>query len=214
MRFSRLLRRGRDLKMATKLHIGSGPSPIAGWVNIDILPYPGVDHIMDVRHGLPFDSVAFIFAEHFLEHLSLGDGLLFLRECRRALRPDGVLRLSTPNLDWVWLTHYKDPAGMSDQQRLLGCLEMNRAFHGWGHRFLYNSGTLSRALKAAGFAEITFTAYGESAQPELRGLERHERHADVPFAPSVLVAEGTGVAPPDWQFELEIAPFVRDYSAM
>lgn len=82
--------------MATKLHIGSGPSPIAGWVNIDILPYPGVDHIMDVRHGLPFDSVAFIFAEHFLEHLSLGDGLLFLRECRRALRPDGVLRLSTP----------------------------------------------------------------------------------------------------------------------
>ena len=62
-----------------------------------------------MRQGLPFADVASIYAEHFLEHLALDDGLAFLAECRRVLRPDGILRLSTPNLDWVLLTHYRGP---------------------------------------------------------------------------------------------------------
>ena len=38
-----------------------------------------------------------------------------MRESRRVLRDDGVLRLSTPNLDWVWVTHYRLDAA-DDQQ--------------------------------------------------------------------------------------------------
>lgn len=193
-----------------KLHIGSGPIALAGWTNIDIADYPGVDHVLDVRASLPFEDVEFIFAEHFIEHLTLADGLAFLRECRRVMRDDGVLRLSTPNLDWVWLTHYRHPDQLSDEHRLFGCLEMNRAFHGWGHQFLYNFRTLELALRAAGFDRIEPRGYGESEIEVLGGLERHDRSPDVPDAPSVIIAEARGRAEPPREFEEIIAPYVRD----
>ena len=50
-----------------KLHIGSGPVALSGWTNVDVVPYDGVHVLSDVRHGLPFANVEFIFAEHFLE---------------------------------------------------------------------------------------------------------------------------------------------------
>jgi predicted SAM-dependent methyltransferase len=193
-----------------KLHIGSGSSPLVGWVNIDIGAAEGVDYALDVRQGLPFSDVALIFAEHFLEHLTLAEGTAFLRECRRALSPAGILRLSTPNLDWVWLTHYKHPSEMSEDEQLFGCLEMNRAFHGWGHQFLYNQRTLTLALQDAGFEVVTPCRYGESETVALHGLERHERHADLADAPSVIVGECSGSRQAKGDFAPLIGPYLRD----
>ncbi len=196
-----------------RLHIGSGPLALPGWTNVDIQPWTGVDVVLDVREPWPFSDVELIFAEHFLEHLTLADGLTFLRSCRNALRAGGVLRLSTPNLDWVWLTHYKSPEQMTEEEELLGCLEINRAFHGWGHEFLYNRRTLSLALRAAGFADVVVCEYGKSARPELEGLERHERHRDLPDAPSVLVVEASGIISPDPSFITSVTPYLRDFEA-
>jgi predicted SAM-dependent methyltransferase len=162
----------------TRLHIGCGQQSIPGWINIDNQGLPGVDQVLDVRKGLPFANVAAIYAEHFLEHLGLEDGLAFLVECRRVLRPDGVLRLSTPNLDWVLLTHYRGPQAGDDDARE-DAIRLNRAFHGWGHQFLYNRAMLASAVKSAGFARGSFCPYGESDVPQLKGLERHETWEDT-----------------------------------
>src|SRR5688572_1785254 len=89
------------LNSQSKLHLGCGPLALPGWLNIDNEPYAGVDRVLDVTAGLPFEDVQFIFAEHFIEHLSFDASTALMRECRRVLREDGVLRLSTPNLDWV-----------------------------------------------------------------------------------------------------------------
>ena len=178
-----------------RLHIGCGQQSIPGWVNIDNQGLPGVDQVLDVRHGLPFRNVVSIYAEHFLEHLSLDEGLAFLQECRRVLSPDGVLRLSTPNLDWVIVTHYHGWQ-QPDEAARLDCVRLNRAFHGWGHQFLYNRAMLDAALRAAGFDGITACRYGESATPELAGLERHETWDDTPDLPHVLIAEASGRGDP------------------
>jgi predicted SAM-dependent methyltransferase len=196
-----------------RLHIGSGPLAIAGWTNVDVAPWTGVDVVLDVREPWPFEDVELIFAEHFLEHLTLAEGLHFLRECRRVLRDDGVLRLSTPNLDWVWLTHYRHPSELTDEEALIGCLEINRAFHGWGHQFLYNMRTLTLALHEAGFASITPRAYGESEIEALRDLERHERHRDLPEAPSVVIVEASGRQQTPSDFAMRIEPYLRDFTA-
>jgi predicted SAM-dependent methyltransferase len=196
-----------------RLHLGSGPIRIDGWTNVDVTAYDGVDVVLDVREPWPFENVELIFAEHFLEHLTLAEGLGFLRECRRVLRDDGVLRLSTPNLDWVWLTHYKPPDELSSEEQLVGCLEINRAFHGWGHEFLYNFRTLQLALEAAGFEEVIAREYGESDVEALRNLERHERHRDLPNAPSVVVVEARGRKKSATRFEERIAPYLRDLAA-
>ncbi|MFY9552108.1 MAG: methyltransferase domain-containing protein [Thermoanaerobaculia bacterium] len=194
----RLFRKDRGAPRAaverpTRLHIGCGAQSIPGWINVDNQGLPGVDQVLDVRQGLPFAEVASIYAEHFLEHLGLADGLEFLKECRRVLRPDGVLRLSTPNLDWVLASHYRGPSA-SDEDARLDCMRLNRAFHGWGHQFLYNRATLGSALRGAGFGEVAFCRYGESARPELSGLERHETWEDTPELPHVLIADASGTA--------------------
>ena len=178
-----------------RLHIGCGQQSLPGWINIDNQGLPGVDQVLDVRRGLPFSGVATIYAEHFLEHLALDDGLAFLAECRRVLLADGVLRLSTPNLDWVMLTHYRGPAASPDDARE-DCFRINRAFHGWGHQFLYNATTLESVLAAAGFARADRCSYGRSERPELAGLERHETWEDTPDLPHVLVVEAWGAAAP------------------
>ncbi len=174
-----------------RLHIGCGQQSIPGWINIDNQGHPGVDQVLDVRQGLPFRDVVSIYAEHFLEHLSLEEGLAFLRECRRVLSAEGTLRLSTPNLDWVLITHYRGRSA-SDEDARVDCMRLNRAFHGWGHQFLYNQSMLASALRSAGFARIQPYRYGESAVAELSGLERHETWEDTPDLPHVLIVEASG----------------------
>lgn len=139
---------------AGRLHIGSGPQSLAGWVNIDIVRYPGVDRVLDVTRGLPFKDVRFIFAEHFIEHLDLNAAMYLLLECRRVLGDGGVLRLSTRNLDWVWASHYG--LGAPKQDAVGSCFKLNGAFHAWGHQFLYNEATLTAPLFEAGFANVVF----------------------------------------------------------
>lgn len=171
---------------AERLHIGSGPQTFSGWVNIDLEMHPGVDLVHDVRDGLAFQDVRYIYAEHFIEHLTYDEGLRFFRECRTALRDDGILRISTPNLDWVMATQYITPDAITN------CFAMNKAFRGWGHRFLYNAATLEATLHAAGFASVRFFGYGESGDPLLSGLERHPTSPDSAETPHVIIAEATG----------------------
>ncbi|HVT03219.1 MAG TPA: hypothetical protein VHL58_07545 [Thermoanaerobaculia bacterium] len=176
----------------TRLHIGCGPVALPGWINIDNQPYPAVDRVLDVTTGLPFDDVSFIFAEHFIEHLSYQDGLKLLRSCRRVMNRTGVLRLSTPNLDWVWSTHYHFPHWSSADEPLRACFALNQAFRGWGHQFLYNMQTLQATLREAGFGKFVICRYGESSHPELQNLEKHETYVDVPELPHILVIEASG----------------------
>ncbi len=176
--------------MSLKLHIGSGPHHLDGWVNVDNQPYPGVDRVLDVTREFPFEDLSFVFAEHFIEHLDYRDALRLLRDCRRALRDEGVLRLSTPNLDWVWASHYRRV--LNDEQQVLGCFALNRAFRAWGHQFLYNFGALAATLRDAGFADVVRCQYGESPHPELRGLEAHERNPDFEGFSHILIVEASG----------------------
>jgi predicted SAM-dependent methyltransferase len=178
-----------------RLHLGCGQSPIPGWLNVDVQALPGVDRVLDVRNGLPFENVDSIYAEHFLEHLDVTEGLACLAECRRVLTADGILRISTPNLDWVFATHYRYGQWPVEEDAISDCFQLNRAFHGWGHRFLYNRPALVAALRAAGFAQVTMHRYGESDVPELASLERHEKSADSPELPHVLIAQASGRGP-------------------
>src|SRR5262249_53548833 len=145
------------------------------------------DVVADVTRGLEFADVEAVFAEHFLEHLGLDDALGFLLETHRVLAPRGCLRLSTPNLDWVWRTHYAFDA--PEPQRRLDAPRANRAFRGWGHQFLWNREMLAAALVACGFVDLAWPRYGESGREVFRGLERHETYPDAPELPHVLIVE-------------------------
>jgi len=170
-----------------RLHVGAGNQRLEGWINVDIRPFPGVDLVADVTQGLGLTDVDAVFAEHFLEHLAVDHALSFLIEVQQMLTADGRLRLSTPNLDWVWFTHYRLQA--PPEAKVGAALALNRAFHGWEHKFLWNRETLELALSLIGFRDLTWHRHGESDVEHLRGLERHETYDDAPDLPHVLIVE-------------------------
>lgn len=176
-----------------RLHVGCGPHILAGWVNIDLKELPGVDLVADVTTGLPFANVEAVYAEHFLEHLTVVEALAFLRETHRVLASDGWLRLSTPNLDWVWSTQYRLDGDRAERE--LMAMHLNRGFYGWQHRFLWNRELLSEALHALGFRDVAWCRYGESERTFFRGIEGHERYLDDEALPHVLIVEGRKGAP-------------------
>jgi predicted SAM-dependent methyltransferase len=172
---------------ALRLHIGSGNVRLPGWTNVDVQALPGVDVVADVTRGLGFAGAEAVFSEHFLEHLAIDDALSFLLEVHRVLAAGAWLRLTTPNLDWVWLTHYRLD-GEADGKRA-AALALNRAFRGWRHQFLWNREMLAEALAACGFEAVRWPSRGESELPLFRGLEMHDTYGDAGALPHILIAE-------------------------
>jgi len=178
-----------------RLHVGAGDKPIPGWVNIDRTAAPGIDLVSDVTEGFVFCDAAAVYAEHFLEHLSVTDAVRFLRDVHRALALDGKLRITTPNLEWVWATHYR--LDLEREEKRMKAIGLNRAFRAWGHRFLWNRELLETALDACGFTGITWCRRGESRHRLFRDLESHEAYVDVGHLQHVLIAEaGRGAEQP------------------
>jgi len=187
-----------------RLHIGSGNVRLPGWTNVDAQRLPGVDVVADVTRGLDFAGAEAVFSEHFLEHLAVDDALRFLLEAHRVLMDGGWVRLTTPNLDWVWLTHYRLEGEAAERRE--AALAINRAFRGWRHQFLWNREMLAEALAACGFEAVRWCRRGESELPFFRDLERHDTYGDSEEMPHVLIVEARKGEPrPDRLRELRAA---------
>jgi predicted SAM-dependent methyltransferase len=187
-----------------RLHIGSGNVRLPGWTNVDAQRLPGVDVVADVTRGLDFAGAEAVFSEHFLEHLAVDDALRFLLEVHRALMDGGWVRLTTPNLDWVWLTHYRLEGEAAERRE--AALAINRAFRGWRHQFLWNREMLAEALAACGFEAVRWCRRGESELPFFRDLERHDTYGDSEEMPHILIVEARKGEPrPDRLRELRAA---------
>ena len=121
----------------------------------------------------------------------------FLTEAGAALRPGQKIRLSTPGLEWVWRTHFRDSGDPADI--VTRTYRANTAFYGWGHQFLWSRPMLERYLRGTGFDQLTFHEYGKSDDPTLHGLEQHSDFQVVDGWPSVWIVEATatGARPSD-----------------
>lgn len=166
-----------------KLNVGSYTTMYhRGWHNIDIhnLIQFAQQHRYnfvhcDVRGGLPYQTgtVDLIMLCHFLEHLDYKQGLTFLRECRRVLKPEGAARIIVPDsgkLCMMYMNHLCHTPGTirgvpeADIKGLHTFDEINdeaaacptAAGKLWsllfaGHSCMYDTETLVHSLEQAGF---------------------------------------------------------------
>jgi hypothetical protein len=173
------------------LQIGCGPKHLrSDWWNTDLRPFEGIDEAMDATQPWRWtDLLEHVYAEHFLEHLDLEGAVRFLSYAGRALKIGGHIRLSTPGLEWVLTTHFR--LGAASHDLVLDTLRTNRAFHGWGHRFLYSRGMLEWLLAGLGYEDIRFHAYGESERPAFSNIELHGGWSVANDYPSVWIVEAS-----------------------
>ena len=155
-----------------------------GWHNIDLnnlemfAQQNGYRYSkLDVtKGGLPYttSSVDLIYTSHMLEHLTYKEGLAFLRDCRRVLKPEGAMRIIVPDASYLCrlFTGSEDfgLVGLTDLHEISnGCEEApTPAAKLWsllveGHKACYDGDTLKHYLKQAGFdSQVThFRMHGD-----------------------------------------------------
>lgn len=165
-----------------RFHLGAGPHQIPGWANIDI--YGRANLIWDLRKPLPVGKgrIRYVYAEHFIEHISRDEGLHLLRSLRALLHEEGVVRLSTPDLSFFAAAYLNGEVIRSLQYQWLPttpCEMMNDQMRQWGHQFVYDEPELRALLAEAGYREVKRVGWRESDHDALRGIETRPSLGDL-----------------------------------
>jgi len=153
-----------------KLQFGCGSNYILGWNNMDIE--------VDITKPLPFanNSADYIFSEHCIEHVTLQEGYSFIAECLRILKPNGKIRLATPDIENIAYNEtesyriFQKQHGWADGNK--GCGLRSIIFN-HGHQYVYSKQAMAAVLHGVGFNDITFTEVGQSTDTNLQNLEHH-----------------------------------------
>jgi predicted SAM-dependent methyltransferase len=193
-----------------RLEIGAGNTVVEGWLGTDLRPRHRAVLQMDATKRFPFpdDSLDYIHAEHLIEHITWQQGQKALAECRRVLKPGGVVRLATPDLASL-VAIYRGDAGPEGDHYLAWAYRaflrkaphvhpvflLNHNMRAWGHTFLYDAEVLRMAMEDAGFVDLEQCRLGESRHEHLRGVERHHakgsENRDRAVRFETMVFEGT-----------------------
>jgi SAM-dependent methyltransferase len=168
-----------------RLNWGCGGEPEPGWINSDIKDGPGIDISCDIREGLPLEagSIDYIASIHALPELPYPDLEPALVELHRVLRPDGVLRLSLPDLDRAIRAYLHRDADYflvpdDDVRSLGGKLIVQLTWYGYS-RSMYTFDFIEELLYRAGFHRVVRCAYRETASEHqgIVALDNRERES-------------------------------------
>lgn len=216
-----------------RINLGCGPNAPSGWLNIDgswnawlsnhswirrglmvagIIDKknPGAEWkvcplVHELTKPLPLsdESVFAVYASHVLEHLYVADAKRLLLECRRVLKPGGVLRLVVPDLEFMArdylaqkeITHkmngtnnrgsaadmFNNRLRFRSPQPPQGNLFF-RLYSLWKdfhyHKWMYDAGSLIQYVEDAGFSGVHQRDYLQSEIPGIAEVELAERVLD------------------------------------
>jgi len=135
-----------------KLHLGCGKHNIPGFVHVDAVDFPHIDHVAQIDNltFLPDNSVELIYNCHVLEHFKRKDVGRVLREWHRVLQPGGVLRTSVP--DFAKLVEVYQRYG--ELEMVVGGLFGRQDYLYNIHYNVFDYAQLEKELLGAGFTEV------------------------------------------------------------
>ncbi len=186
------------------LNIGTGVNVLEGWLNTDL--YPQNSNIAEVVYldasiKFPFKDATFnyIYSEHIFEHLHFEDSCNMLSECYRVLKPNGVMRLALPHIDFLkglyenpearvnsayiefskkhFIPEFTKVIGESNHYNIY---VINNFYRNWGHQVIHSFDTLKELVEKFKFRSIERKNVGESEIVNLKGLDGNGRAAGYP----------------------------------
>mgnify|MGYP001179874727 CR=1 FL=1 len=183
--------------MATFLEIAAEKPRGLNWTVMNKATHAGVQKGNATNIPLPYMDNEFdgIYSEHFIEHMYKYQGINFLKDAKRILKPGGVIRTVWPPYEFVQklvsnkeltddeqtfveqyhtfyvVKHNFAPKGNSHrskrEQCALGLLHQNGE-----HLYIWSKKELIKTLEAIGFKHVKERKYGESPTvTEFRNIE-------------------------------------------
>ncbi len=136
-----------------KVHLGSGPINIQGWINVDARDY---EHVHLVSNGFELGefadgAISEIYLCHVLEHFSFEESKALLKSLKVKLRPGGVIRISVPSFDRLIEVYKVSGFDITKVQfALMGGQDYQYNFH----KSLYNLKSLRQLLENCGYSNV------------------------------------------------------------
>ena len=138
-----------------KLHLGSGSRYLEGYLHIDIADYEHIDinSSVDKLNTIDNDTIDEIYASHVIEYFDRNEVESVLKEWKRVLKKDAVLRIAVPNFEAL-IKVYRETGEI---EKSLGPL-----YGKWGlndssfiyHKTVYDENSLTALLERIGFSDI------------------------------------------------------------
>ena len=200
-----------------KVNLGCGPSGIEGWLNYDwgilalLSKFVGLRkwlvkwgllskdydknwpelRLWDIRWRLPLknNSVDFIYCSHVLEHVEYWQSKNILKECRRVLKRNGVLRIVLPDMGLIVKKYFSDGPmnrtaeclrqkefnmnvfGVDRSKFNDGFLSKLQKFFIREHRWMYDEKDMVFLLKKAGFRKIKKCSFRKGKMADIDKLD-------------------------------------------
>jgi hypothetical protein len=196
---------------------GCGFSVGEGWINYDNSPtlrlnrtpllsslariagavqFPAKVVYGDVRNGplTPTNTCVGLYASHVLEHLSLEDFRIALRNSYMMLKPGGIFRLIVPDLKeraqrYIELFNngsteannfFLESTHLGVKSRPRGTSGILRSLFGnSAHLWMWDEKSMARELKHAGFTSIRRCMFNDSTDNMFQKVEHPDRFHDA-----------------------------------
>lgn len=197
-------------KSGLNVQYGCGLCAPDGWLSFDCSPtlrlqrlplvggifrswlnprFPDRVQVGDIRRGLPLTphSVHRLYCSHVLEHLSLADFRLALRNSRQLVQHGGIFRLVLPDLRNMAEYYVANPGpeaavkfisdtGLGSATRPKGLVARLRgAFGNSEHLWMWDFDSLRHELAMAGFSAIRRAEYLDSNEDAFAAVEHENR---------------------------------------
>jgi SAM-dependent methyltransferase len=195
-----------------RIQYGCGFSSARGWRNFDASPtlrverlpligrlvqknarrFPSDVEFGDIVRGLPVPdaSAECVYASHVLEHLSLDDMRLALRNTLRVMAPGAVFRLIVPDLETLARRYIESRESgaalefvratcMGSEARPRGPLGMLTSMMGNSrHLWMWDLKSIRDEVVAAGFTDVRVCTLGDADHPAFAEVESPDRFVD------------------------------------
>lgn len=189
-----------DFLEVRSVHVGCGDILAPGWLNIGLFQHsdrPYGEVIQDENGAYVINAdvadgisrvvkeeacIEKIYASHFIEHIDFHEGIEFIADCYRVLKPGGILRVSFPDLE-IWVKNYyegrmdfferykshflKDRFSIAQTKGQI----MMAQIHNWGHCWAYDFESMYQVMESAGFAKIRRCEVHESQIEDIVEVE-------------------------------------------
>lgn len=143
----------------------------------------------DIVRGLPLQegSCQYVYSSHVLEHLSLKDFRLALKEVHRLLAPSGVFRFVMPDLEFLAQQYLQDSSPEASvtfmQESYLGVADRPRGMRGFlkswlgnsHHLWMWDEKSMRQELERVGFQDARRASYHDSTHAIFLDVESEER---------------------------------------
>jgi predicted SAM-dependent methyltransferase len=191
------------------LQYGCGWSAPEGWRNFDASPtlrferikligklytknkerFPDKVEYGDIVKGLPIDNESCdgIYCSHVLEHLSLEEFRVALKNTNKYLKPGGIFRLVLPDLEYSIKNYINDEspeaAKIFLEETYLGVKKRNRGLRGLifsmlsnsDHLWMWDFKSIKAELEKHGFIKIKRAYYRDSLDLNFNNVEEESR---------------------------------------